>query len=62
MPNDVFYVDTDGFVIPDFGIGDPDSSKDDAPEVDSTPSHQVRSISWFCDWESTLLFLYPSCD
>jgi len=36
--------DTDGFVIPDFGIGDPpDSSKDDAPEVDSTPSsHQAK--------------------
>ncbi|KAL6975199.1 hypothetical protein U1Q18_023994 [Sarracenia purpurea var. burkii] len=30
--------DTDGFVIPSLGIGDPDSSRTDAPEVDSTPS------------------------
>ncbi|KAI8557484.1 hypothetical protein RHMOL_Rhmol04G0014100 [Rhododendron molle] len=30
--------DTEGFVIPSFGIGDPDSSKAEASEVDSTPS------------------------
>ncbi|KAL7249091.1 hypothetical protein ACSBR1_011285 [Camellia fascicularis] len=30
--------DTDGFVIPSLGIGDPDSSKSDAPELDSKPS------------------------
>lgn len=42
----IFYVDTEGFVIPSFGIGDPDSSKAEASEVDSTPSSlKVRCIS-----------------
>ncbi|XP_057473001.1 uncharacterized protein LOC130761510 isoform X2 [Actinidia eriantha] len=35
--------DTDGFVIPNFGIGDPNSRKTDAPEVDPTPSsHKAK--------------------
>lgn len=50
----IFYVDTEGFVIPSFGIGDPDSSKAEASEVDSTPSSlKVRCISSFYEWEST---------
>ncbi|KAK3013175.1 hypothetical protein RJ639_007894 [Escallonia herrerae] len=30
--------DTDGFVIPSLGIGDPDERKADVPEIDSKPS------------------------
>ena len=40
---DVFCSDTDGFVIPSLGIGDSDSSKTSAPQVDlKTASPKVR--------------------
>ena len=54
LASDVFYLDTDGFVIPNFGIGDSNSRKTDAPEVDPTPSSlKVRCNCLSYDWETT---------